>query len=97
MTLDIAPEETMRMSTFTSESVQAICNVIAQEPYIDSLTVTPEVILEDLDPRGSGIGNLVDWKRAQYLDPDIRVLRICEGEVQAVQERIRTQSTDETV
>jgi hypothetical protein len=43
-----------------------------QESYIDSLTVTPEVILEDLDPRGSGIGNLVDWKRAQYLDPDIR-------------------------
>jgi hypothetical protein len=34
--------------------------------------ITPEVILEDLDPRGSGIGNLVDWKRAQYLDPDIR-------------------------
>ena len=36
------------------------------------MTLTPEVILEGLDPRGSGIGNLVDWKRAQYLDPDIR-------------------------
>lgn len=59
-------------ATITSESVQAICNVITQEPYVDSLTLTPEVILEDLDPRGSGIGNLVDWKRAQYLDPDIR-------------------------
>jgi hypothetical protein len=34
--------------------------------------LTPEVILEDLDPRGSDIGNLVDWKRAEYLDPDIR-------------------------
>ena len=59
-------------ATITSESVQAICNVITQEPYVDSLTLTPEVILEDLDPRGSGIGNLLDWKRAQYLDPDIR-------------------------
>ena len=59
-------------ATITSESVQAICNVITQEPYVDSLTLTPEVILEDLDPRGSDIGNLVDWKRAEYLDPDIR-------------------------
>ena len=57
--------------TITSESVQAFCNVITQEPYVDSLTLTPEVILEDLDPGGSGIGNLVHWKRAQYLDPDI--------------------------
>ena len=62
-------------ATITSESVQAICNDITQEPYVDSLTLTPDMILEDLDPRGSGIGNLVDWKRAQYLDPDIRVLR----------------------
>jgi hypothetical protein len=44
-------------ATITSESVQAICNVVTQEPYVDSLTLTPEVILEDLDPRGSGIGN----------------------------------------
>jgi hypothetical protein len=61
-------------ATIASESVQAICNVITQEPYVhvDSLTLTPEVILEDLDPRGSSIGNLLDWKRAQYLDPEIR-------------------------
>ena len=52
-------------ATITSESVQAICNDITQEPYVDSLTLTPDVILEDLDRRGSGIGNLVDWKRAQ--------------------------------
>ena len=61
-------------ATITSESVQAIFNDITQEPYVhvDSLTLTPEVILEDLDPRGSSIGNLVDWERAQYLDPEIR-------------------------
>ena len=35
------------LATITSESVQAICNVITQEPYVDSLTLTPEVILED--------------------------------------------------
>ena len=59
-------------ATITSEFFKAICNVITQEAYVDSLTLTPEVILGDVEPRGSGIGNLVDWKRAQYLDSDIR-------------------------
>ena len=85
-------------ATITSESVQAICNVITQEPYVDSLTLTPEVILEDLDPQRQWYWQLSRLEESAVLGSGYTpYCGICEGEVQAVQERIRTQSTDETV
>ncbi|CAG2255776.1 unnamed protein product [Mytilus edulis] len=56
----------------TSDSIQAICNVAMPDSYIDSLTLTSDAVLKDLDLRGSGIGNIVDWRKVQEQDPDIQ-------------------------
>ncbi|CAG2193778.1 unnamed protein product [Mytilus edulis] len=42
------------------------------DSYIDSLTLTSDAVLKDLDLRGSGIGNIVDWRKVQEQDPDIQ-------------------------
>lgn len=52
------------------DAVQALCNS-AVPSYAETLTFTPEVLLDDLDPRGTLIGNLIDWVKVQSMDPDI--------------------------
>lgn len=52
------------------ETVQAICNS-ATSSYVESLTLSSDVILNDIDPRGMSTGNIIDWEKAQSLDPDI--------------------------
>ena len=41
---------------------------------MESLTLTPDVVLDDYDPRGSSTSNIIDWEKAQSLDPDIHQL-----------------------
>ena len=56
------------------DSFHAICNSVLPRSYVESLTVSPDLVLYDEDPRGSNIGNIVDWKKAQSMDPDIHKL-----------------------
>lgn len=52
------------------ETVQAICNSTTSS-YVESFTLSSDVILNDIDPRGMITGNIIDWEKAQSLDPDI--------------------------
>ncbi|VDI34236.1 Hypothetical predicted protein [Mytilus galloprovincialis] len=59
VTIEAQPTDTketdMNRLPITSDSIQAICNVAMPESYIDSLTLTSDAVLKDLDLRGSGI------------------------------------------
>lgn len=55
------------------ETVQAICHS-AVPAYVESLTLSPSIVVDDEDPRGTGTGNIIDWSKAQDQDPDIKRL-----------------------
>ena len=84
--------------TITSESVQPICNVITQEPYVDSLTIDSWGDIGESRPHRQWYWQLSRMEESTVLGYRyMPYFGICEGEIQAIQERIRTQSTDETV
>ena len=60
-----------RLPTIDTETVQAICHS-SVPAYVESLTLSPSIILDDVDPRGTSTGNIIDWSRAQNLDPDVK-------------------------
>lgn len=41
------------------------CNRATSTAYVESLAVSPDVIVDDEDERGTMIGNIVDWKKAR--------------------------------
>lgn len=49
-----------------NETVQAIChsNVPA---YVESITLSPSIVVDDEDPRGTGTGNIIDWRRSKIM------------------------------
>lgn len=50
--------------------MQAICH----SAYVESLTLSPSIVVDDEDPRGTGTGNIIDWSKAQDQDPDTKRL-----------------------
>lgn len=54
------------------DSVKVICNAaVSEEQYVESLSSSPDVVIDDLDPRGISVGNIIDWATVQSRDPDI--------------------------
>ena len=54
------------------ESVQAICRKVVTPAYVESLAISPDVIVDDTDNRGTSVGNIIDWGKTQEMDPDIQ-------------------------
>lgn len=54
------------------ESVQAICRKAIPSAYVESLSLSPDVVIDDIDNRGTNVGNIIDWAQAQANDIDIR-------------------------
>lgn len=52
------------------ETVQAICHSAVPD-YVESLTLSPSIVVDDEDSRGTGTGNIIDWSKAQDQDPDL--------------------------
>lgn len=46
------------------ETVQAICHS-AETAYVESFTLSPSIVVDDEDPRGTSTGNIIDWSKAQ--------------------------------
>ena len=67
-------EDTSEERIIDVDSIQAICNSVVPQCYVESLTVSPDIVVDDEDPTGNRIGNIVDWSKAQSLDPDLKRL-----------------------
>ena len=65
-----ADEDDLSRLPISIEAVQAISTSMVSRSHIENLTVNPEVVLDDYDPRGTGTWNLIDWEKFQHLDPD---------------------------
>ncbi|XP_056022199.1 uncharacterized protein K02A2.6-like [Ostrea edulis] len=63
-----------RLPTINIETVQAICHSTVPA-YVKTLTLSPSIVLDDEDPRGTSTGNIIDWCKAQDLDPGIKRMR----------------------
>jgi hypothetical protein len=58
------------LPTIDAVTVQAICHP-SVPAYVEYLTLSPSIILDDVDPRGTSAGIIINCSRTQNLDSDI--------------------------
>ena len=74
----LTPDNIETDTQISSESVQAICSVVQNQPYIESLCMSANVV--DVEPdTGQDIRSMTerDWRMAQSQDQDLRLWIDC--------------------